>query len=163
MNKSVFALTLAGVLTLGSFAMGTAVFADDSIKFDGEFKGAVRSGNEQSGSFVDTGKYTLFEGVSVAKGKYKVTPDDSNPCGGSVSLSYTIKDRNGNSMSFEDNEISCYLYQDGKRMVSISEWNVVDGEGKFDGAAGSGLTRVTIELKTFTYYGGMSGEISLGS
>ena len=49
----------------------------------------------------------MFEEVSVAKGHYEITPDDSKPCGGVAELSYTITDRDGNSMSFEDKEINC--------------------------------------------------------
>ena len=163
MNRSILALSIAAAFVLGTLTLGTSVFADNTLEFDGIFKGAVRSGNEQSGQFVDTGTYTMFEGVSVAKGNYKITPDDTKPCGGTVALSYTIKDRNGNSMSFEDQEINCYVHQNGKNLVSVSQWTVVDGEGKFEGATGSGYSRVVLELRGLTYHGGMTGEISLGS
>ena len=163
MNKTILASSIAAAFVLGTLSLGASVFADNSLEFDGTFKGAIRAGNDQSGQFVDTGTYTLFEGVSVAKGNYKITPDDSKPCGGTVELNYTIRDRNGNSMSFEDKEINCYVHQNGKNLVSVSEWTIVDGEGKFEGATGNGYSRVILELRSFTYHGDMTGELTLGS
>ena len=160
MNSTILASGLVFAFVLSIFSLGITAFADDSLEFNGQFKGAIRSGDEQSGQFVDTGTYTLFEGVSVAKGNYQVTPNDS-ACGGTVELNYTITDRNGNSMSFVDKEIHCYIYQNGKNLVSISEWTIVDGTGKFEGATGTGYSHVVVELKTFTYHGNMTGKFSL--
>ena len=162
MNTAIFGIALAAVFVLGTATLGASVFADNSLEFVGDYKGAIRSGNEQSGSFVDTGTYTMFEGISVAKGNYEVTFDDSLPCGGSAALEYTITDRNDNAMSFVDEEISCYMLGD-EHLVSLSEWTVVDGNGKFEGASGTGYSLTIIEMRTFTYHGEMLGEISLSS
>ena len=162
MNATIFGTALAAVFVLGTVTLGASVFADSSLEFIGDYKGAVRSGNEHSGFFVDTGTYTLFEGISVAKGHYEITLDDSLPCGGSAALEYTIKDRNDNAMSFVDEEVSCYMLDDN-HLVSLSEWTVVDGDGKFEGATGTGYSMTIIEMRTFTYHGEMVGEISLTS
>lgn len=161
-NTSQF-VVLTATLVAGLFATGLAAsaFAETTIPFRGMYEGYDSEGDDLSGSFVDWGTYSAFDGAVEAHGTYQFVEDSTEEFGGYYTTQYVISDDQGNSLAFESREISWVEYGNGKYGIAQSEWKIVGGEGKFAGAAGEGNERVWFNLEDMSYKGITSGNISL--
>ena len=154
---------LAATLVTGLFATGLSVSAsaETDIPFGGMYIGHDSDGDDLSGSFVDWGTYSAFEGVMKVHGTYLFVEDESDEQGGYFTTQFTISDDDGNTLSFESREVSWIEYGDGKYGIAESEWKIVDGKGKYSGATGTGTDRVWYNLDNMSYKGIITGNISL--
>ena len=161
-EKSTRFLAVAAVLTASLFVMGVStVSAESIVPFRGMYEGHDSEGDEHSGSFVDWGTYSVFEGIVEAHGTYQFVEQPATESGGYYTGEYTISDKQGNSLSFESQEVSWIEYGQGKYGIAQSEWKIVGGEGKFAGATGEGTDRVWFNLEDMSYKGIISGDIFL--
>ena len=82
MTKTIMAILAA--LSVGIIAtVGTApAFAELSLPFQGSFEGYDTDGDDYSGSFVDFGLFSVFEGIVETKGVYEFIEDPSHQEGG---------------------------------------------------------------------------------
>jgi len=155
-------VVLSATLVASLFATGlTTAFAETAIPFGGRYIGHDSDGDDLSGSFVDWGTYSAFDGVMQVHGTYLFVEDDSHEMGGYFTTQYVISDDQGNSLSFENREVSWLEYGDGKYGIAESEWKIVGGEGKYAGATGEGTERVWYNLDNMSYKGITSGDIFL--
>jgi len=162
MNKKSQFVVLAATLVGGLFATGlTTAFAETAIPFRGMYEGYDSEGDDLSGSFVDWGTYSVFDGVVEVHGTYQFVEDTTHELGGSYTTQYTISDGEGNLLTFENREVSWVEYGNGKYGIAQSEWKIVGGEGKFAGATGQGNERVWFNLDDMSYKGITSGDIFL--
>ena len=163
MNKTSQFVVLTATLVAGLFATGLAAsaFAETNIPFRGMYEGFDSEGDDLSGSFVDWGTYSVFDGVVEVHGTYLFVEDPTQELGGYYTTQYTISDGEGNSISFENREVSWVEYGNGKYGIAQSEWKIVGGEGKFAGATGEGNERVWFNLEDMSYKGITSGDIFL--
>ena len=162
-GKSTQFFILATVFTIGLFAMGlsTTAYADSVIPFRGMYEGYDSQGDDYSGSFVDWGTYSVFEGLVEVHGTYEFVEEPATDSGGYYTTQYVISDDQGNTLAFENREISWIEYGQGKYGIAQSEWKIVHGEGKFAGATGEGTERVWFNLEDMSYKGITSGDIFL--
>ena len=158
MNKSSQFVVLTATLVAGLFATGltASAFAETTIPFRGMYEGFDSEGDDLSGSFVDWGTYSVFDGVVEVHGTYYF--DDAID---TFTTQYTISDENGNSLSFETVETNFIEYGKGKYGIAQSEWKIVGGEGKFAGATGEGNERTWYNLEDMSYKGITSGDVFL--
>ena len=163
MNNTSQFVVLTAALVGGLFATGlaTSAFAEETIPFRGMYEGYDSEGDDLSGSFVDWGTYSVFDGVVEVHGTYQFVEDFSHEMGGYYTTQYTISDEDGNLLSFENREVSWIEYGNGKYGIAQSEWKIVGGEGKFAGATGEGNERVWFNLDDMSYKGITSGNIFL--
>ena len=156
-------VVLTATLVAGLFATGltASVFAETTIPFRGMYEGYDSEGDDLSGSFVDWGTYSVFEGVVEVHGTYQFVEDSTHELGGYYTTQYTISDDQGNLLAFENREVSWVEYGNGKYGIAQSEWKIVGGEGKFAGATGEGNERVWFNLEDMSYKGITSGDIFL--
>ena len=156
-------VALIAVLTVGLFATGltSTVFADSSLPLRGMYEGYDTEGDDYSGSFVDWGTYSIFDGIVEVNGTYEFVEDSTYELGGYYTTQYTISDGKGNLLQFENKEVSWLEYANGKYGIAQSEWKIVGGEGKFEGATGEGNERVWFNLEDMSYKGITSGTIFL--
>ena len=161
MTKTISVMALAATLILSTFALGNNAFAETTIPFRGMYEGYDSEGDDLSGSFVDWGTYSIFEGVVEVHGTYQFVEDVTDELGGYYTTQYTISDSEGNFLSFENREVSWVEYGQGKYGIAQSEWKIIGGEGKFAGATGEGNERVWFNLDDMSYKGITSGNIFL--
>ena len=156
-------VVLAATLVVALFATGitSAAYADSVLPFRGMYEGYDSEGDDLSGSFVDWGTYSVFNGIVEAHGTYQFVEILTHESGGYFTTQYTISDGDGNLLSFESREISWIEYGNGQYGVAQSEWKIVGGEGKFAGATGEGNERVWFNLDDMSYKGITSGDIFL--
>ena len=162
-SKSNLFLAISAAVTVGLFVTGitATAFAESIVPFQGIYEGYDSDGDDFSGSFVDWGTYSVFQGVMETHGTYEFIEVPTDESGGHYVTNYTISDDQGNSLEFESTEISWIEYAQGKFGVAQSEWKVVGGEGKFEGATGNGLERTWFNLEDWSYKGTTSGSIRL--
>ena len=161
-EKSTRFLALAAVLTASLFVMGVSTASAESVvPFRGMYEGYDSEGDEYSGSFVDWGMYSVFDGTVEVHGTYQFVEQPATESGGYYTGEYTISDNQGNSLSFESQEVSWIEYGQGKYGIAQSEWKIVSGEGKFAGATGEGTDRTWYNLDDMSYKGIISGDIFL--
>ncbi len=162
-SKTSQTVVLAATIVVGLFATGitSAAYADSIIPFRGMYEGHDSEGDDFSGSFVDWGTYSVFDGVVEAHGTYQFVEIPTDDAGGYYITQYTISDGDGNLLSFETREVSWMEYGNGQYGVAQSEWKIVGGEGKFAGATGEGNERVWFNLDDMSYKGITSGDILL--
>lgn len=164
MTKTIMVILAA--LSMGIIAtVGTApAFAESSsLPFQGSFEGYDTDGDDYSGSFVDYGLFSVFDGIVETTGVYEFIEDPTHEEGGYYATTYTISDESGNSLSFYDIEVSFLEYGQGKYGMSQTEWTITGGEGKFSDATGEGKSRVWFNLDDMTYKGITSGTVMLPS
>ena len=163
MNKKSKFLALSAVLTASVFAIGMTdnASAESSVPFRGMYEGYDSEGDDYSGSFVDWGTYSVFDGIIEARGTYLFVEQPATEFGGYYTTQYTISDGQGNSLSFESKEVSWIEYGQGKYGVSQSEWKITGGEGKFAGSTGEGTDRTWFYLEDMSYKGITSGDVFL--
>ena len=156
-------VVLAAMLVAGLFATGLTVSAaaETVIPFGGMYIGHDSDGDDLSGSFVDWGTYSAFEGVMQVHGTYLFVEDQSDEQEGYFTTQFNISDDEGNLLSFESREISWIEYGDGKYGIAESEWKIVDGKGMYAGATGEGTDRVWYNLDNMSYKGIITGSFSL--
>lgn len=154
---------LTVTLAAGLFFTGitSEVYGDSVLPFRGTYEGYDSEGDDLSGSFVDWGTYSLFDGVIEVHGTYQFVEILTDDADGYFTTQYTISDENGNLLSFETREISWMGYGNGQYGVAQSEWKIVGGEGKFAGATGDGVERTWFNLDDMSYKGITSGDVSL--
>lgn len=156
-------VVLAVTIVAGLFATGitSAAYADSVLPFRGMYEGYDSEGDDLSGSFVDWGTYSVFDGVVEVHGTYQFVEIPTHEFGGYFTTQYTISDEDGNLLSFETREVSWMEYGNGKYGVAQNEWKIVGGEGKFAGATGEGDERTWFNLDDMSYKGITSGDIFL--
>ena len=154
-------MALAATLILGTFALGNNAFAETTIPFRGMYEGYDSEGDDLSGSFVDWGTYSVFDGGIGVHGIYQFVEAVTPELDGYYTTQYTISDGQGNPLAFENREVSWIEYGNGKYGIAQSEWKIVGGEGKFAGSTGEGNERVWFNLEDMSYNGITSGYISL--
>ena len=160
--KTSQSVALTAVLTVGLFTTGlTTAFAETEIPFGGMYIGHDTDGDDLSGSFVDWGNYSAFEGIMQVHGTYEFVEDESSEAGGYYATHYIIADEKGNALSFETREISWTEYGDGKYGIAENEWKIVGGQGKYAGATGEGTESVWFNLDNMSYKGITTGSIFL--
>ena len=155
------ALTVVFAVSLISTGINAVAFAESSIPFRGTFEGHDLEGDDYSGTFVDWGTYSVFDGLVKASGTYQFVEDPTLELGGYYTTEYTLSDGLGNILQFENREVSWTEYANGKFGMAQDEWKIVGGEGKFEGATGEGIGRVWFNLEDMSYKGTMSGTIFL--
>ena len=159
-------MAILAALSVGLIAtMGTApAFAESSLlPFQGSFEGYDADGDDYSGTFIDFGLFSVFDGIVKTEGVYEFIEDTSNEEGGYYATTYTMSDESRNSLSFYDIEVHFLEYSQGKYGMSQTEWTITGGEGKFSGATGEGKSRVWFNLEDMTYKGITSGTVMLPS
>lgn len=163
MTKTIMAIL--AVLSVGIIAtVGTApAFAESSLPFQGSFEGYDVDGDDYSGTFVDFGLFSVFDGIVETHGVYEFIEDTTHEEGGYYATTYTMSDESGNSLSFYDVEVSFLEYSQGKYGMAQTEWTITGGEGKFSDATGEGKSRVWYNLDDMTYKGIQSGTVMLPS
>ena len=155
---------LLAIVTVGLITATTTVsFAEAETPLYGTYQGQDTSGDDMSGTFSDLGSYSIFEEPIITDGTYEFITDSSYEYGGYYVTKYALSDGNGNSLKIEAKEIAFIEYANGRLGMSISEWKVVGGEGKFNGATGQGMDRTLFNLDDYSYMGTISGTISLAS
>ena len=163
MTKTIMAILAA--LSVGIIAtVGTApAFAESSLPFQGSFEGYDVDGDDYSGTFVDFGLFSVFDGIVETHGVYEFIEDTTHEEDGYYATTYTMSDKSGNSLSFYDIEVSFLEYGQGKYGMAQTEWTITGGEGKFSDAAGEGKSRVWYNLDDMAYKGITSGTVMLPS
>ena len=156
---ALLAIAAMGLIT----ATTTTSFADTEMSFYGTYEGQDTSGDDMSGTFSDLGNYSVFEEPIVTDGTYEFVLDPTHEDGGYYVTKYVLSDSNGNSLKIESKEITFIEYANGKLGLSISQWKVVEGEGKFKDASGEGMDKTVFNLDDFSYKGMMSGTLNLAS
>lgn len=162
-SKTSQLVVLTATIVAGLFATGitSAAYADSVLPFRGMYEGYDSEGDDLSGSFVDWGTYSLFDGVVEVHGTYQFIEIPTHEFGGYFTTQYTISDEDGNLLFFETREVSWMEYGNGKYGVAQNEWKIVGGEGKFAGATGEGDERTWFNLDDMSYKGITSGNIFL--
>ena len=158
-------MALLAVLSVGIIATMSTVpaFAESTLSLQGHFEGYDTEGDDYSGSFIDFGVYSHFDGAVVTEGVYEFVEDSQHADGGYYATKYTISDESGNSLSFYDIEVYFLEYGQGKFGMSHTEWTITGGEGKFSDATGEGKSRVFFSLDDMAYKGISSGTVILPS
>lgn len=157
---AIFAVLSAGIIaTVGT----TPAFAESSLPFQGSFEGYDAAGDDYSGSFIDYGLFSVFDGIVETQGVYEFIEDPTHEEGGYYATTYTMSDESGNSLSFYDIEVSFLEYSQGKYGMAQTEWTITGGEGEFSDAVGEGKSRVWYNLDEMTYKGIQSGTVMLPS
>lgn len=154
---AVLGLAAAGMVG----ATASADMSSTSVPFQGKYVGYDSGGDDLSGTFVDWGTYSLFEGTIETTGTYEFVEVPTDEYGGYYTTHYTISDDEGNSLEFVGVEVMWMEYAQGSLGLAQSEWEIVGGQGVYEGATGSGLDRTWFNLEDMSYWGTMSGTIHL--